>query len=155
MGNYDDANDLAQEVFVLFFRKIDLFRGDCRLKTWLYRIMVNTAKNMWKKRERRGESKTVSLFEPFPGDDGEETVRELPSPFPGPREEAEGRQSADALQEALSQLSPEHREAIVLRCIEDMSYEEIAEATGANLGTVKSRINRARFELRKTMMDWL
>jgi RNA polymerase sigma-70 factor (ECF subfamily) len=117
--------------------------------------MVNTAKNMWKKRERRGESKTVSLFEPFPGDDGEETVRELPSPFPGPREEAEGRQSADALQEALSRLSPEHREAIVLRCIEDMSYEEIAEATGANLGTVKSRINRARFELRKTMMDWL
>ncbi len=154
MGNYDDANDLAQEVFVLFFRKIEMFRGDCRLKTWLYRIMVNTAKNIWKKRQRRGESKTVSLSETGSGDD-DLPDREFASTAPGPRQEAEGRESADALQAALAQLSPEHREAIVLRCIEDMSYEEIAEATESNLGTVKSRINRARLELRKIMKDWV
>ena len=154
MGNYDDANDLAQEVFLVCFRKFGQYRGDSRLKTWLYRIVVNLAKNAWQRRERRGYSSTVSLDDP-PGTEDCEPARQIASGAPGPRQTAAARQTHEALWRSLNQLKPEHREALTLRCMEDLSYEEIAQATECSLGTVKSRINRARAELRKLMEDHL
>ena len=78
MGNYDDANDLAQEVFVICFRKIGQYRGESRLKTWLYRIVTNLAKNAWKRQERHGGSVTVSLDDPPAAEDCE-PARQAPS----------------------------------------------------------------------------
>mgnify|MGYP000927953059 CR=1 FL=1 len=153
MGNYDDANDLAQEVFIACFRKIGQFRGDSRLQTWLYRIVVNMAKNAWKRRERRGYSKTISIDEINADDDA--PTYELPSDSPDPRRQVEAFEASNALQGCLDKLNTEQREALVLRCVQDLSYEEIADILNCNLGTVKSRINRARSELRKLMKDFL
>lgn len=153
MSNYDDANDLAQEVFIACFRKIGQFRGDSRLQTWLYRIVVNMAKNSWKRRERRGYSKTFSIE--AVNEDADSPAFELPSEDPDPRRQAESVEASRALQACLEKLVPEQREALVLRCMEDLSYEEIADILQCNLGTVKSRINRARTELRKLMQEYL
>ncbi|MCX7014733.1 MAG: sigma-70 family RNA polymerase sigma factor [Candidatus Sumerlaeota bacterium] len=155
MGDYDDANDLAQEVFLACYRKIGQYRGESRLKTWLYRIAANLAKNTWKRQERRGYAVTDSLDDPPPGRDEDDSPREIADEAPGPRQRAAGREAAQALWRNLKRLKPEHREALVLRCMEDLSYEEIAEVTECNLGTVKSRINRARAELRALMQDYL
>lgn len=154
MGNYDDANDLAQEVFILCFRKIGQFQGVSRLKTWLYRITVNTAKNQWKKKGRQGYAVTDSIDDPIQGDEGER-ARDLPSSAPGPVQTAEGREAADALRRCMAQLTPEQQEALTLRCMQGLSYQEITKIVGCSLGTVKSRINRARAELRVLMEDWL
>lgn len=153
MGGYDDANDLCQEVFIACFRKIGQFRGEARLQTWLYRIAVNTAKNAWKHRERRGYSKTFSIEAVSREDDSRPF--ELPSGNPSPRRQAEAIEASRALEACLERLNPEQREALVLRCIEDMSYDEIAQVLQCNLGTVKSRINRARVELRELMKEYL
>lgn len=153
MGDYDAANDLAQETFLAFYRKIGQFRGDSRVKTWLYRIVVNLAKNAWKKRGRRKESAAVSLDDPQSGLEGEGQAFDPPSGAPSPRDRAAAREEAAILQECLERLSPEHREALTLRCMEGLSYEEIAEAAECTLGTVKSRINRARAELRQMMAE--
>jgi RNA polymerase sigma-70 factor (ECF subfamily) len=153
-GHYDDANDVAQEVFVLAFRKIGQFQGASRLKTWLYRIAVNTTKNFWKRRERRGYSVTDSIDEPIQGEEGSR-ARDVPSTAPDPARHAAGKEAVEALQASMSKLNPEQREALTLRCVEGLSYDEIAEISQCNLGTVKSRINRARAELRVLMKDWL
>ena len=152
MGNYDDANDLTQEVFIACFRKIGQFRGDSRLQTWLYRIAVNMAKNAWKRRERRAYSHTVSIDET---NEDDAPIMELASDSPGPRRQVESMEASHALQACLDRLNPEQKEALILRCIEDLSYEEIAEVLQVNLGTVKSRINRGRIELKRMMQEYL
>ncbi len=152
MGNYDDANDLAQEVFIACYRKIGQFRGESRLQTWLYRIVMNMAKNAWKHRQRRAYEKTISIDET---NEENERIMELPSTDPDPRQQSEARETTEALHACMAKLNPEQREALVLRCMEDMSYEQIAEILECNLGTVKSRINRARVELKKLMQEYL
>ncbi|OPZ09634.1 MAG: ECF RNA polymerase sigma-E factor [candidate division BRC1 bacterium ADurb.BinA364] len=153
MGDYDDANDLAQDVFLACYRKIGAFRGESRLKTWLYRIAVNQAKNTWKKRERRGGSVTSSIDDD--PDEENSLARQLASEAPEPDRQAADREAASALWRCLDRINPERRSALVLRCMEGLSYEEIAEAQECSLGTIKSRINRARAELRELMKDYL
>lgn len=154
MGNYEEALDLTQEVFLNCFRKIGSFKGDSALSTWLYRITVNTAKNRWKYQQSRGMKKTESIDSPNPEQD-EKVLTELPSPNPGPSDVASGRETISRFEECLQKLPEEYREVLVLRYIEELSYEEIAEILRISLGTVKSRIHRARTELRDLMRDYL
>jgi RNA polymerase sigma-70 factor (ECF subfamily) len=154
LGDHDEASDLAQEVFVRVFRKLHLYRGDAAFSTWLYRVTHNLAKNRWKQMERQGRSRTISLDAPSPHDDDDRPL-DKPDTAPGPRAEAEGREMLGHLQRELLELGFEHRQVLLLRFVENLSYEEIAEALDANLGTVKSRICRARQELRERMGRYL
>lgn len=152
MGNYDEALDLTQEVFLNCFRKIGSFKGDSALSTWLYRIAVNTAKNRWKYQQSRGFHKTASLDAPMDHED-EERIKQYPDGQPTPRKVATDREAMAFLEEHLATLNEEHREVLVLRYVEELSYEEVAEILRLSLGTVKSRIHRARHELRELMKD--
>ena len=151
LGNPEDALDLSQEVFLTCFRKIRTFKGRSSLSTWLYRITLNRAKNLWTKRKRRGTSRTVSLDQPLPTGGEQNVPLQLPSSNPGPDRIAADREILARLFEQLDRLSLEHREILLLRFSDGLSYEEIVELTGYSLGTVKSRLNRARGELRKRM----
>jgi len=155
LGDYDEASDLAQEVFIRVFRKLHLYRGEAAFSTWLYRVTSNLAKNRWKQMERQGRNRTVSLDQPLPHADEDDRPLEQPDSAPSPRQEAEGREELGLLDRELQHLSSEHREILLLRFVENLSYEEIAEVLDANLGTVKSRICRARQELRLRMSKHL
>ncbi|MBI3736729.1 sigma-70 family RNA polymerase sigma factor [Candidatus Sumerlaeota bacterium] len=154
LGDHDEAYDLAQEVFLTCFRKIGQFRGESKFWTWLGRIVDNHVKNRQAWLIRRGSGKTVSLDAPLAGDDEERTY-DPPDPSPGPRRKVENREAMQALMGNLSRLSPDHREILLLRFADGLAYEEIAESLQLSLGTVKSRINRARAELRELMEDFL
>lgn len=142
-----EACDVVQEVFLKIFRKIGSFRGDSTLKTWIYRIAVNEAHNhsRWHGRHHRGQI----------GLEGDEETRglseRLASPGDSPYEYVLDRERHHMLQAALAELNPAFRSVIVLRDVEDLSYEEIAEILQLPLGTVKSRILRGREALRKAM----
>lgn len=148
LGRRDEAEDLAQEVFVQVFKAIDQFRGDSKLSTWIYRIAVNLCKNRTKYLSRRHANDQ---------DDVDAMADRLPfSAAKGvsvggisrPDELVEGMQLEVVVKRAIEQIEPEFREVLILRDVEDMSYEEIAEVTGLADGTVKSRIHRARAQLR-------
>lgn len=154
MGNYEEALDLTQEVFLNCFRKISNFKGDSALSTWLYRITVNTAKNRWKYQQSRGLNRMTSMDAPMDADD-EERVKQFPDNQPTPRKVATDREAMAYFEKQLETLNGEHREVLVLRYMEELSYEEIADILGLSLGTVKSRIHRARNELRDVMAEYL
>jgi RNA polymerase sigma-70 factor (ECF subfamily) len=152
LTNQAEACDVVQEVFLKVFRHIDHFRAQSSLKTWIYRITVNEAHNArrWFSRHR---SREVDLdTEPEEYRDWRETIADGGrSPF----EEALNRERAGIIQSALERINPVFREAVVLRDITDLSYEEIAQVLGVSLGTVKSRILRGREALREQLTDGL
>jgi RNA polymerase sigma-70 factor (ECF subfamily) len=159
LGNRHEAEDLAQEVFVQVFKAIDQFRGDAKLSTWIYRIAVNLCKNKSKYLARRkaGEQDDVDAMvdrAPLSAAKGV-SVGDVSRPD----ELVEGMQLERIVKVAIAQLEPDFREVLVLRDVEDLSYEEIAAITGLPDGTVKSRIHRARGQLRalveKTMGEKL
>lgn len=154
LGNRQEAEDLAQEVFITVFKSVDSFRGDSKLSTWLYRIASNLSKNRIKYLARRHERSKVEFDE---GVDRNAASDSLTSPKQEkrPDENMEGQQLEQIMQKAISELEEEHRILIVLRDIEELSYEEICEITELAEGTVKSRLHRARLALRKKMMTRL
>jgi RNA polymerase sigma-70 factor (ECF subfamily) len=143
-----DASDVVQEVFLKVFRKIGAFRGDSSLKTWIYRIAVNEAYNYqrWFGRHRKQE---IGLDEEEEGNLNYSQV--LSDPARSPFECASDREQDKLVEAALARINPSYRMAVVLRDIEEMSYEEIAEVLQVALGTVKSRILRGREALRKEL----
>lgn len=142
-----DAADAVQEVFLRVFRKVAWFRGESSLKTWIYRIAINEARNQrrWFGRHRQRE---VGL-------DTEESagkhVMWLEDQQPSPFDIALDHETRALIEDALNEVSPAFRAALVLREIEGLSYEEIAEILEVSLGTVKSRILRGRQALRKSL----
>ncbi len=148
LGRRDEAEDLAQEVFVQVFKAIEQFRGDSKLSTWIFRIAVNLCKNRTKYLARRrtdaqeelGERLERSAFASARGVSVGEIGR--------PDELVEGMQLERIVKVAISQIEPDFREVLILRDVEDLSYEEIAAITGLADGTVKSRIHRARAQLK-------
>src|SRR5262249_52338085 len=148
MDDPSDAADVVQEVFLKVFRNIGSFRQDSSLKTWMYRIAVNEARNhrRWFSRHRKQE---VGLD----ADPGETRGYQdwLPDPGRSPFETALDHETQALIEAALAQVNPKFRAALVLREIEGLSYEEIAEILEINLGTVKSRILRGRDALRKQL----
>lgn len=155
LGDRDEAWEVTQDVFVICFRKIGQFRGDAQFWTWLARIVDNQVKNRQAWWRRRGRHLTFSLQDLGPGDGEDERAWDPPATSPSPRRQAAAREEMAALEEALTHLSEEHREVLLLRFAENLSYEEISDTLEISLGTVKSRINRARAELRRLMRDHL
>ncbi len=147
----EEARDLAQETFLQAFRSIANFRGDADLRTWLYRIAVNQARNRWRWWRRRRRDVTVSLDATTDGHDSPLSAR-LRDPNGGDPEQATlARERERVLLAALQTLARPYREAVVLRDVEGLSYEEVAAALDINVGTVKSRLSRGRTELRKRL----
>ena len=147
-----DASDVVQEVFLKVFRNIGQFRRDSSLRTWVYRIAVNESHNRrrWLFRHRRGETGIEENF-----DDSEGRERPLMDMGETPFDFTMNREAQLLLEEGLAAINPVFRAALVLREVEDMSYEEIAEILEVSLGTVKSRIMRGREALRRYLADRL
>ncbi len=143
LGNADDAQDAAQDVFLKAFQALPQFQPDAALYTWLYRIATNTCI------DRKRKPVFASLFNS--SEEGEKLIHDRASVAPSPEKLYQAKQINQALQKGLAGLSPKLRAIIVLKEIEELSYEEIAETLDISLGTVKSRIARAREELRKSM----
>ncbi|MCW5982290.1 MAG: sigma-70 family RNA polymerase sigma factor [Bryobacteraceae bacterium] len=148
-----DTADVVQEVFLKVFRHIGSFRGQSSLKTWIYRIAVNEAHNhrRWFSRHRKLE---VDI-EPDEDAGRSGYCNTLPDPAKSPYEIALGFETRTLIEEALGRLKPVFRHAVVLRDVEDLSYEEIAEVLNISIGTVKSRILRGREALRKELLERL
>jgi RNA polymerase sigma-70 factor (ECF subfamily) len=143
-----EASDVVQEVFLKVFRNIGSFRGQSSLKTWIYRITVNEAHNArrWFFRHRRKEVELDTSPE-----DTRNWKETIPDGSRSPYDEAVDHEQHVMIEAALKRINPIFREAVVLRDITDMSYEEIAEVLGVSLGTVKSRILRGREALREEL----
>ena len=150
-GNASDAEDYAQEAFIKAMRAIDRFDGQSRLYTWLFRIAVNTVISG----RRKGGGATIrSLDEggPAGGDSGQSSIRDrLAASQVGPADEASLREEHAIVLSALAELDEDHRAAVVLRDVESLDYAEIAEVLGVAVGTVKSRLHRARMALRERL----
>ena len=147
----EEARDLTQETFLRAFQSIGRFRGDANLKTWIYRIAVNQARNRWRWWRRRKRDVTVSL-------DATDEHHEQPLGATlrndnaiDPEQETLAREREGQLRHALLGLRRAYREAVILRDIEGFSYEEIADTLQISIGTVKSRISRGRLELRREL----
>jgi len=150
-GNVEDANDLAQEVFLKVYRHIGQFRGQAAFSTWLYRLVTNTFLDEARKRKRR-PTITMSLDERIITEEGD-MPRELPSDDIGPEEGYLQKELQQIIQQALAELPPQYRIVLTLREIQGHTYEEIAEIAEIKLGTVKSRISRARLALRQKLQE--
>ena len=150
LGDYQDANDAAQETFVKAYRALNRFRFESTFSTWLYRIAVNTCKNKLKSSEYRHRKKTVTLENPGVSDGGIHSI-EIRDETQSPMVELERKESLVLIHKAIESLPAAQRVVVVLRDIEGLPYEEIARITGHSLGTVKSKLSRARLDLRKKL----
>jgi len=149
-GHPDDAEDLAQEVFLRAFQALKDFRGEANFATWLHRITVN----LWHDElRRRGplHKNVVSLEQPANAQGDNEATRLLDL-IPDPRTPYDEMLLLEAVWQGLQELSEEYRTILVLREMEDCSYEELARLLGCSMGTVKSRLNRARQALQQQLM---
>jgi RNA polymerase sigma-70 factor (ECF subfamily) len=147
----EEARELTNETFLRAFQSINRFRGDANLKTWIYRIAVNQARNRWRWWRRRKRDVTVSLDAT---DDNHKqplgaTLRN--NDAVDPEQETLAHEREGQLREALLGLRQSYREAVILRDVEGFSYEEIADTLEISIGTVKSRISRGRLELRRKL----
>jgi RNA polymerase sigma-70 factor (ECF subfamily) len=146
-GNYDEANDVASETFVRVFNALGNFRGDSSFITWLFRITTNVYLDEKKRQRARPAQSLEEIIEL------EETTvrRQIEDPSPTPSEQVEHHERVDMLQNAINSLPDYQRMMIVMYHTENRSYEEIAEMLDLPIGTVKSRLNRARLSLREKL----
>jgi RNA polymerase sigma-70 factor, ECF subfamily len=149
LGDHNEALDLSQEVFLRVFRTIHGFRGQSALRTWIYRIVVNQARNRqrWWRRRHRGQQVSLDDHLRDHGELAERNDNGSPDRVLGQKELAE------RIRAALESLPFEQRTALVLREIDGLSYEEIGYSIGVAVGTVKSRLARAREALRGQLRD--
>ena len=144
LGSADEAQDVAQDAFIHAFQKLNSFRGDSAFYTWLFRIALNAA--VTRKRKNR---RTVSSIEAAKDAAGIEPADEHPAAQPSYAIEQNERQKI--VRQGLSQLSEEFRTVLVLKEMEGLKYEEIAEVINCPIGTVRSRMHRARVELKQKL----
>ncbi len=149
LHDYGEAEDATQEAFLKVFDKIDTFNGKSSFSTWFFTVLNNLCLDMLRKRSRSAGA--VSLNQTTTEDDEYELQVEDNSP--GPYEQLQKKNAKEVLEQALTLISDEHRAVIVMREINEMEYEEIAQILGVSLGTVKSRISRARLALRKILEE--
>jgi RNA polymerase sigma-70 factor (ECF subfamily) len=150
LGDEQEANDSAQDVFVKIYRSLKKFRLEASFSTWLYRIGVNTCKNRLKSREYRYRKKMVRIHNPEEAEKGgayEDLMDEAQSPVM----EIEKKERTMMIHRAIQSLPNDYKAVVVLRDVEGLSYEEIAGVTGLKLGTVKSKLARARMDLREKL----
>jgi RNA polymerase sigma-70 factor (ECF subfamily) len=148
LGRREEAEDMAQEVFVQVFKAIGQFRGDSKLSTWVYRIAVNLCKNRLKYLNRRhsgAEEELEPMADRAPLTMGSGVTT---GDISRPDQMVEGYQLERIVHEAIAELDADFREVLILRDVEDLTYEELCEITGLPDGTVKSRLHRARAMLK-------
>src|SRR5215813_14530568 len=152
LGDAEEARDAAQETFLKVYRGLGGFRGQAGLKTWIYRIAINQAMNQrrWWRRRRREETISLDITR---GESETSLGNLLPGRAISPEAQAISSEREQCIMRELSEIKHEYRIALMLREIEELSYEEIAETLGISIGTVKSRIARGREELRRRVKD--
>lgn len=150
VGDYQDANDCAQEIFIKVFKSIKKFRFESAFSTWLYRIAINTCKNRIKSSAYRWKKKTVSLETSNSSKNGN-PFSEIVNGAPTPVMALEKKERTMRIQNAINSLPEEQNRVVVLRDIQGLSYQDISDITGLNLGTVKSRLARGRLELKNRL----
>ena len=148
--SHEDAMDVSQEVFIKIWRSLPNWRGECRFATWIYKVCVNASLDFL----RRAPEETESLSG-RPDEDGEERPLEIAdeSVSASPESSLEQNETTMAVRRAIAKLPDDQRQIVVLRDIDGYTYEEIAEMLSLGLGTVKSRINRARVRLKALLED--
>lgn len=147
-GSAEDAMDLTQETFFNAWRGLPRFNGQSKFSTWLYRLATNAAIDFLRREKRRGTVSTVPLYT----EEESQRALDIPDHRFTPQTELERKELQQAIQRGLERLSDEHRQALVLREVNGLSYAEIAQVLGIEEGTVKSRISRARLALRKVLL---
>ncbi len=150
VGSWDDCNDLVQDTFVRVHRSRHSYKPIAKFSTWIYTIATNLAKSHIRR-------KKVRIFFSIQGGEKGDDSRpyEIQDERPDPEVRADSSLKEERIQDALKKLAVKYREVLVLREIQELSYEEIADITGINIGTVKSRINRGRARLQEMLCDLL
>ena len=146
-ANADDALDLSQEAFLRAWRALGQYQFEASFSTWLFRLTSNICIDFLRRKKRRQETSLTESYE----DSDEGAELSVPDAQPSPEQQAMTNETRIELARAMEQLSPEHREILQLRVIEDLPYEQIADILGVRVGTVKSRLARARLSLRKIL----
>lgn len=147
-GNPEDAMDLAQEAFLNAWRGLKFFKGDSAFSTWVYRLASNACIDHLRRQKRRQD-----ISAPMPVDEEDDIPPDIPDDRFQPEQELERQELRNAVCAGLEQLSDEHRQVLVMREINGLSYQEIADVLDLEAGTVKSRIARARNSLRKILLE--
>jgi RNA polymerase sigma-70 factor (ECF subfamily) len=147
VGSYDECDDIVQDTFIKVYTSKHLYKEIARFSTWIYTIAINLAKTKLAKAQKY---KTFSLSNAY---DDEDKDFDIPDDAYSPETDANSKFLSKHIQKALSRINENYRELVVLRDIEDFSYEEIVEMTGLPMGTVKSRINRGREKLQELLKD--
>ncbi len=138
--NHEEAQDIVQEAFIQAYRNLDSFRGDSAFFTWIYRIAFNLAK------ARHRKQRPLSI---------DTTSLSLPSEEPSAENIFESSEFRIILRAAIAELSTDHQHVIILRELEELDYDEIAQRLDLSVGTVRSRLHRARAQLRELLQQWL
>jgi len=146
VGDRDVCTDVVQETMIKFYLNKDSYRSFAKFSTWIYTIAANLAKNELKRRKRR-------VIFSIDNSDDEKSPQIEDKMFLAPDRAADGEIRNEIIQKALLKVKPVYREVVILRDIQDLSYEEISEITGLAIGTVKSRINRGRIQLQKLLKN--
>jgi RNA polymerase sigma-70 factor (ECF subfamily) len=144
LGDRDSCTDVVQETMIKFYIHKDSYKSFAKFSTWIYTIAGNLAKNELKRRRRRS-------FFSINNDEDEKSPQIEDKSFLSPERAADGEIRNEIIQKALLRVKPVYREVVILRDIQDLSYEEISEITNLAIGTVKSRINRGRAQLQKLL----
>ncbi len=155
LGRREDAEDMAQEVFVQVFKGIGHFRGESKLGTWIYRVAINLCKNRSKYLSRRHDDKQDALDAVADRQPLHQAKGVTSGQINRPDQMVEGMQIEAIMRKCIAELDPDFREALILRDVENLSYDEIIEITGVAEGTVKSRIHRARALLKQRVSEAL
>ena len=146
-ANPDDALDLSQEAFIKAWRSIGQYQFEASFSTWLFRLTSNVCIDFLRRKKRRQETSLTENYD----DSDEGTELSIPDANPLPEQQAIANETKIELARAMEQLAPDHREILQLRVVEDLPYEQIADILGIRVGTVKSRLARARLSLRKIL----
>ena len=154
VGNREDASDIAQEVFIRAFRAMRSFQGQAAVTTWLHRIAINEVINHRRRAGAKRKIRTVPIERDNPDSEGH-GANDPPDTSAEPSKIMAEKEHEQLIQDAIDSLDDEHRTVVVLKDIEGHRYEEIAEIIGCPRGTVKSRLHRARLELRDKLKPLL
>jgi len=148
-GNYHDASDIAQEAFIRVFNSIQTFRGDANFLTWIYRIVTNVYLDERKKSKAHRQTSLDDYIEL----DENSVSRQIEDDSPSPEEIVENKERAKTVQDAINSLPEYQRVIVTLYHVQNLSYDEIADILQLPIGTVKSRLNRARLALSELLGD--
>ena len=151
LRNTQDAEEVTQDAFIRAHRGLDKFRGDSSFSTWLYQIATNLARNRYWYWWRRKRDRSVSFDQPLTADSHTSLAEVFPADTETPQDATITQEFVDRIAECMELLNEKHREILTLRNVQNHSYEEIASILDISVGTVKSRIARARENLREQM----